>query len=126
MRHQMHENSIAIKRPYHVVNQREEMPKKPSWIIRLLNYLGVTMPNTESPRGWSFNPATITLTLTVAGLLVGGGYYVGQKDRETQHLLERIQKAETDAAEAKKFSVYAAAGADEASGHKPNQRETKK
>ena len=100
--------------------------KKRSWILVVTDWIGITMPQPERPNGWQLNPATVTLSLLIAGGLVTGGYLWGENITERKHLMERIQKAEADAAEAKKFSVYAAAGADEAAGHKPNQKEQPK
>lgn len=83
-------------------SNNNEPQDKPSWIYRLFLFLGVTMANPENPRGWSFNPATATLTLTIAGLLLGGGYYMGHRDNENKHLLERIAATESVAAAAAK------------------------
>lgn len=78
---------------------------KPSWIYRFCVWYGVIMPNPDHPRGWTFNPAVITLTILIAGLLTGAGYYVGEKNTESRHLLERLQKAEEDARVARELSV---------------------
>jgi hypothetical protein len=82
------------------------------WWLRVTNWIGLTMANEQKPSGWSWNPATITLSLVIAGGLYAGGWYMGQKDKDYQHLLEKIQKAETDAAEAKKLQTYSAGVAD--------------
>lgn len=102
-----------------------EKPKKLWWIIRILILLGVAMPNTENPRGWSWNPAVITLTITIAGLIFGGGYYIGSTDAEKRHLLERIAVAEKNAADAKQLGTYAVSGRDSETGHKPEQKKEK-
>lgn len=111
-------------------NVQIDLPPSPKrelpWVIRATTWIGITMATPETPRGWSFNPATVTLALIVAGGILTGGYLWGENVTERRHLMERLQKAEADAAEAKKFSIYATAGADEAAGHKPNQKEKQK
>jgi hypothetical protein len=96
--------------------------ERPSWIVRASHWLGVTMPQPEHPRGWTLNPATVTLAIIIAGGLVTGGYLWGENITERRHLLERIEAAEKDAAEAKKFSIYATAGSDASTGHKPEPK----
>lgn len=93
-------------------------PYRPSRIQRFGIWLGVLMANPETPKGWSFNPATATLFLTVLGMVAFGGWYVGQKEAESRHLLEQIQEAKRDAAEAKKLQTYSAGVADT---HKPEE-----
>ena len=96
---------------YYPMRDEVERPR-PSWILRATNWLGITMTRTDNPRGFSFNPAVITLVLVIAGMVAGGAYYMGQRDAENRHLLERLQKAEMDAAEAKKLQTYSAGVAD--------------
>lgn len=103
----------------------EAKERRPKGIVRFGILAGVFMANPESPRGWSLNPAVITLVLTIAGMIAFGGYYMGTKDAENRQLLERIQKAEADAAEAKKLGIYAAAGQDQETGHKPAPKQPK-
>ena len=81
------------------------------------------MAHTETPRGWSFNPATVTLTLVILGMVAGGAYYMGQRDNEARNLLQRIEQAERDAAEAKKLQTYSAGVADT---HTKEKEEKKK
>lgn len=109
--------------PGTAVNQIESPVR--FWLLRATDWIGITM-KTETPSGWSFNPATVTLALVVAGGILTGGYLWGENVTERRHLLQRIEQAEKDAAEAKKFSIYATAGADEASGHKPEPKEKQK
>ena len=105
-------------RPFHSFETLQQyQQKRPSWIYRLFLLLGIIMPNADDPKGWNLNPAVITLALTIAGLLLVGGYYVGQRDAESKYLLERITAAEKLAAEAKTIGVYAARDVDNASGH---------
>lgn len=124
----MNEMSTAKITPFpgfEALGEEAKERKSPSWAVRLGSFIGVLMANPESPRGWSFNPAVITCVLTIAGMVAFGGYYMGQKDAENRQLMERIQKAEADAAEAKKLGIYAAAGQDESTGHKPTPKEKK-
>lgn len=106
-----------------------------------LNYLGqrlyeagvIDMAPSTKPPGFYVNWTTVTGILALC-VFIGGLFMftwntardVQRREDEVRHLQERLLKAETDAAEAKKFSVYAAAGADEAAGHKPNQKEKAK
>ena len=100
-------------RPFHSFETlKQYQQKQPSWIYRLFLLLGIIMANADDPKGWNLNPAVITLALTIAGLLLIGGYYVGQRDAESRHLLERIAIAEKDAAEARKLQTYSSGVAD--------------
>jgi hypothetical protein len=108
--------AISNGRPitgYKNVGSDEE---KRSWVIRLTNWLGITMTRTDSPHGWSFNPATATLALVVAGGLLTGGYLWGENIAERRHLMERIQKAEDDSRRAAQLAAAAAGQA----GHNAN------
>ena len=78
------------------------------------------MAQTETPRGWSFNPATVTLALVILGMVAAGAYYMGQRDNEAQNLLKRIEYAEKTAKSADTKATYAVSGADTKSGHKAN------
>lgn len=81
-------------------------PRSTSRLGRFLQYTGVAMPNTELPRGWSWNPSVITLLILIASLLLGGGYYLGVLDAERTHMQQRLQKAEDDAFKAKQLESY--------------------
>ena len=94
---------------YYPVRQEVEVPKKPSWVLRATNWLGVTMAHTENPRGqWSFSPAVITLSLVILSMVAGGAYYMGQRDNENRNLMERIQKVEEDSRRASQLAAAAA------------------
>lgn len=91
------------------------------------------MPNSESPKGWTWNPAVITLMIVIAGGVASFGYYVGQKDAENRHLLERIseidKKADAVAVKADsadKKATYAMKDADIESGHADPPKKEKK
>lgn len=100
----------------------EKQPKRPHWFFRAAVWTGVIMSDPETPKGWSFNPSTITLGLVIASLIAGGSYYLGAQAEREKQIMERLRIAEHDAAEAKKFSVYAAAGSDAQTGHKPEPK----
>lgn len=68
----------------------------PSWIRRLGMFLGVIMAAPESPKGWTLNPATVTLALTVMGMIAFGGWYVGVQQTKYEQMNDRLQKAEED------------------------------
>lgn len=89
--------------------QSETEDDRPSWAIAATNALGVTMPNSNQPRGWSVNPATVTLTLIVAFLLISGAYYQGVRDTETRELIDKLEKIEKTAQQAKDLSLSKAA-----------------
>lgn len=107
----MNEQVARSNVSYYPIRQEVE-PPKPSWILRASHWLGITMAQTETPRGWSFNPATVTLALVILGMVAAGAYYMGQRDNESRTLIERIERAERDAAEAKKLQTYSAGVAD--------------
>jgi hypothetical protein len=89
------------------------------WWLRLTHFLGITMVNEQKPNSWQFNPATVTLALVLFGLVAGGSYWVGQRDANDRHLLERLDRMEKTAQQAKDLSLSAAGSA----GHK--EAETK-
>lgn len=93
---------------------------QPSRVIAMTNTLGVTMPNPNNPRGWSINPATVSLTLIVAFLLISGAYYQGVRDTETRQLMDKLEKIEKTAQQAKDFSMSSAARL----GHEPTNTNT--
>lgn len=83
-------------------------------------------PNT--PPSIPLNVTTIGTWVVIIATVLGGFYWAytqgqtnGRQEQVIQQLNERLSKAEADAAESKKFQIYAAAGADEQNGHKPNQ-----
>lgn len=81
------------------------------------------------PKVWTVNPAVVTLCLLIAGIVAGGAYYLGQRDTEAKHILERVKQAEdkanaaqADAAKAKQIETYNAGAVDATKGHvKPVQ-----
>lgn len=107
------------------------------WWTRLQLLYGVRandMANhPQTPNGIPLNISTIGTWVVIIVAILGGfwwSYQLGQtngKQQQTiEQLTERLTKAESDAAEAKKFSIYAAAGQDEENGHKPNQPKKEK
>ncbi len=78
-------------------NTAPEVEPKRSRFLCATDWLGFTMARTEDPRGWSFNPATVTLAILIAGLLTGGGYYVGSTDTERKDVQQRLKTAEETA-----------------------------
>lgn len=95
---------------------------KQPWYIRAAIWTGVIMATPESPRGWSLNPATVTLALVIAGLIAGGSYYMGAQAERERQILERLVRAEDDARRAKDLGLAAAGSA----GHSNSNTEKKK
>lgn len=102
-----------------------------SWFIRqFYKVVGVeTMADKagQTPE-FHINYATITVLVVLLSAVVGGwvfmwrtadavGYERGKAEVERQQLMERLQKAEQDAAESKKLAAYQAGVADT---HNPN------
>ena len=82
------------------------------------------MTKPESPNGWGFNPAVVTLTLVVVGMIGGlismaavGGYYLGKLDTERQMQEQRINILQDVAERARDKAIYATKEADIKSGH---------
>ena len=111
-------------------NVQIDLPPSPKrelpWIARATNWIGITMSTPETPRGWSFNPATVTLALIVAGGILTGGYLWGENVTERRHLMERIKVAEDKAGAADEKATYAVAGKDKQDGHGPNANTNQK
>ena len=84
------------------------------------------MSNPENPRGWSLNPATVTLAILIASLIAGGSYYIGGRDAEMRHLQDQINKAAADAAKAKQLETYNAGSVDAMKGHANSNTEKRK
>lgn len=95
--------------------------KKPSRILAVTHWLGITMPNPERPSGWQLNPATVTLIILIAGLVAGGAYYVGKRDAESEHLLRKLEQIEKTAQQAKDLSLSKASQI----GHETNENAKK-
>jgi hypothetical protein len=118
----------------------EYQEPKPTRIQRLLynayitNMAGTTAPP-RTPVNWTVITglcAVGTFILVLLTMVCAATWFISA---QSQHILDmetqtkrdkeamelRISKAEADAAEAKKFGIYAAAGSDEKNGHKPNQ-----
>lgn len=125
MGNRMNEQAVRSNISYYPIRQEVEDPK-PSWILRAANWIGVTMAQPEHPRGWSFNPATVTLMLVILGMVAGGAYYMGQRDNESQNLLKRLEAAEKKAESADTKATYAVSGKDKEDGHGPNTNQNKK
>lgn len=118
----------------------ESFEKKEPWYVRAGLGVGAMVIKPESPKGWGWNPAVVTLCLvivsmgvTAVGALMAGAYYLGQRDNEQRHVLERIEevqqkadKAADDADKAKQLESYNAGGVDATKGHfKPKEKENK-
>jgi hypothetical protein len=83
----------------------------------------------QTPPSIPLNVTTIGTWVVIIVAILGGfwwSYQLGQTNGRQQQTIEqlneRLTKAEQDAAESKKFQIYAAAGADEQNGHKPNPK----
>lgn len=96
-----------------LINTEGEEPRQPryKWLLPLCNWVGITMTSTEHPRGWQWNPATVTLFVVVLGMIAVGFYWMGQRDSETRQLLDRLERIEKTAQQAKELSIAGAAGA---------------
>jgi hypothetical protein len=111
-----------------------EEPKR-GWVTRRLEDAGIKemAPTSTRPPGYNWTViggicAVISTVLVLMGLFCAGAYYMGIQAQQMEmlkqdnmRLQKDVEKAQNDAAEAKKFSIYATAGADEKNGHKPNQ-----
>lgn len=115
---QMNEHAARSNISYYPIRQEVQEPKKPSWILRAATWLGIIMSTPETPRGWSFNPAVITLALVILSMVAAGAYYMGQRDSEARTLLERVEKAEEDSRRAAQLAAAAAGQA----GHNTNTK----
>lgn len=104
--------------------QAEE--KKPHWLFRTAVWSGVIMSTPENPKGWTFNPSTVTLALVVAGMIAAGSYYLGAKDAELKILQRQIDAYTADAAKAKQLETYNAGSVDAMKGHTNSNTEKKK
>lgn len=82
------------------------------WYIRFGVWIGTLMVQPEIPKGWGWNPSVITLCIVVLSLVASVSYYMGSANAESKSMMMRLEKAETDAAEAKKLSAYQAGVAD--------------
>lgn len=92
-----------------LINTEDDEPRQPryKWLLPLCNWVGITMTSTEHPRGWQWNPATVTLFVVVLGMIAVGFYWMGQRDSETQQLLQRLDRIEKTAQQAKELSIVA-------------------
>ena len=109
-------------------------PKR-GWFRRRFEEAGIVEMATTSTRPPGYNwtviggiCTVITAVVVLMGLFCGAAYYMGIQAQQMEmlrqdniRLQKDVEKAQNDAAEAKKFSIYATAGADEKNGHKPNQ-----
>jgi hypothetical protein len=110
------------------------------WVQRRLVDLGIgtyDMAELDAPTrppGFYLNYTVALFYMALIGAVLGGFWFMydridrnayerGRQETELKQLQERLQKAEFDASEAKKFSVYAAAGSDAETGHKPQQQQ---
>jgi hypothetical protein len=94
------------------------------WYIRFGLYTGLLMATPESPKGWSLNPAVVTLIILIASIVAAGAYYLGQRDAESRYLMEQLQQAKEDAKNAQtaaqraiQISSYEAGSVDAQKGH---------
>jgi hypothetical protein len=123
----IHEAAIARKGTVHPWPGLEIITEtKQPWYIRAAIWTGVIMATPETPKGWSLNPATVTLALLIASLIAGGSYYIGGRDAEMRSLQEQIKKAADDAAKAKQLETYNAGSVDAMKGHANSNTEKKK
>lgn len=121
-RKMVHEATIKKGTVHHWPGLEIIENKQLPWYMRAAIWTGVIMATPETPKGWSFNPSTVTLALVIAGMIAGGAYYVGQNDAERRHLLERIEKAERNSSQALTLSAASSAGV----GHEEKKEEPKK
>lgn len=89
-----------------------------SRLVKILIWTGTLMTQPENPRGWSLNPAVITLCILIASLLTGGGYYVGHLAAEIEFLKQQQVHTEAVAQDAEKVAGYSVAQSDKGDGHK--------
>lgn len=120
-------NDAAIKGTVHHWPGLEiAQPKQPrSRFFRAAVWLGVIMPTPDNQKGWTFNPATVTLAILVLSLIAGGAYYIGGRDAEMRHLQNQINKAQEDAQKAKQLETYNAGSVDAMKGHSNSNTQKK-
>lgn len=128
--------AVAIKPvthfPVRQTSEATENGELTRWQRILLAYgVRTTMANPQTP-SMPLNVTTIGTWVVIMVAVLGGfwwaftqGREVGKQEETIRLLNERLTRAESDAAEAKKFQIYAAAGSDEQNGHKPNQKKEK-
>ncbi len=138
MRTEMNEAATAkifgfpVSGPYTDDDYQE--PKKRGWFGRRLEEAGIIdMPTSTRPPGYNWTViggicTVIATVLILVSMFCGAAYYMGMQAQQMEmirqdniRLRDEVKAAQADAAEAKKFSIYATAGADEKNGHKPNQ-----
>ena len=109
-------------------------PKR-GWFRRRFEEAGIVEMATTSTRPPGYNwtviggiCVVITTVILLAGLFCTATWFLATQanqihnlENENLRLQHEIEKAQSDAAEAKKFGIYAAAGEDQKNGHKPNQ-----
>lgn len=100
-----------------LANENEE--RIPHWFYRAAVWSGVIMSEPQSPKGWTFNPSTVTLSLVIAGLIAGGSWYLGAQSERERQIMERLTVAERKADAADTKATYAVSGTDAERGHKP-------
>jgi hypothetical protein len=119
--------------------------RKASWFKQKLYDVGIfDMSGSPKDTGIRLNYSTAIFYIMLLTAVAGGWVWTWQTakqvgidqqkiadDQEKQNMLieqmkQQIISAQADAAEAKKFGIYAAAGADEQNGHKPNQQKQEK
>ena len=116
----------------------EYQEPKRGWFGRRFEEAGIIdMPTSTRPPGYNWTViggiCTVIATLLILlSMFCGGAYYMGIQAQQMEmlrqdniRLSKEVEKAQADAAEAKKFGIYAAAGSDEQNGHKPNQEKKK-
>lgn len=140
--------AVALDRSLKVIqptsNGITKLPKEHGefgWWQRIQLTYGVrTMANSPQTPSIPLNVTTLGTWVVIIATILGGfvwswqqGKTAGIEQRDAQAQIEKAQdqlkqvqeaanKAEADAAEAKKFGIYAAAGADAQSGHKKEKK----
>lgn len=122
------ENAVALKP---VTNFPVKQVSKPNehgefnWLQKIQLAYGVrTMANSPQTPSIPLNVTTIGTWVVIIAAVLGGfwwsftqGREIGRQEQTIQQLSDRLQKAEQDAAEAKKFQVYNTGAKDEKDGH---------
>lgn len=104
--------SNVLTYPVHLT----ERTKRPFY-IRIGILAGVLMNQPEHPKGWTWNPAVITLCLIIASLLVGGGYFIGRQSMMIESIQQKTAETRAIADDARKLATYSARDVDNSSGH---------
>lgn len=101
----------------------EEKPEK--WWIRAGIRIGALM-STTTPKVWSLNPAVVTLLILIAGMIGGGGYYLGHQAAVQNQMQRELDKVAADEKRRKELEIYNSRQTDEQDGHAIKPKENKK